>query len=391
MNALLATGLLTVAGLALARIARIAGLPSVTGYLVAGIVVGPWGLGIIAPSMAESMAGLLETVVLGFIAFGIGREFRWDRLRQVGAGILLVTVVQGIAATVSVTAGLALVGYSLPLAMILGGVATATAPAATIMVVKEYNASGPLTSTLLQVVALDDALGVMVFGVLVSLARALTQGGPASLASAVAKPAIEIVGSLLLGGVLGVLLAVVVNKIGRPSNHKIWAIGSVLIAIGLADTLGWSPLLVNMGFGTVFVNSTGSAEHIAEQVDDAISPLYVSFFAVAGASLNILMLPRLGLLGFSYLILRSLGKIGGAWAGAKWASLPKSVQDNLGIALLPQAGVAIGMVAVARRSVPQVSDAVTAVVLGSVIVHEILGPILARRALFRSGETQPGS
>jgi Kef-type K+ transport system membrane component KefB len=378
-------GVVIVFALSVARLASKARFPSVTGYLLAGIAIGPSVLGWISSSQLESLR-FIETLTLGFIAFQIGKEFQWDNLRRVGPGIALVTIVQGVAAAGFVIVGLIMLGQPMSVSMILGGIATATAPAATALVIKEYNADGPLTRTLLQVVALDDALGIMVFGFLLPVAQALVTGVSVDPRSALLVPCLEILATLILGGVLGSCLAVVVNKIGRPFDSRIWAIGAILIGTGLAEMFGWSPLLLNMIVGAAFVNSTEIAGQVAEEVDESISPLYVPFFALSGAALNLGMLRYLGILGIVYLVSRSAGKVIGAWAGARMASFPKTVQDYPGIALLPQAGVSIGMVAMVRRSLPELADTVATVILGSVVVYEIIGPLLARVAIFKAGE-----
>lgn len=360
-------------------------LPAVTGYLVAGMIIGP-SIASIVPARIVSSLGFIESLALAFIAFGIGKEFQWENLKRVGPGIVTITVVQGLAAVIFVTAGLLILGQPLALALVLGAIATATAPAATTLVMKEYQADGPMTRTLLQVVALDDALGIIVFGMVVPLSRALETGASLNLLEVLSRPVMEILGALFLGFALGVALAFAVKKVDGYRNGRLWVIGAVLAGAGLAEILGWSELLLNMALGTAFVNSTKEGQGLAEDVDETVSPVYVPFFVLAGASLDLSLIPRLGFLGAAYLLLRSAGKVSGAWLGSSMARAPEAVKRYLGLGLLPQAGVAIGMVSIIRQSFPEFAGVVTTVILGSVMVYELLGPVMARIAIFKAGE-----
>lgn len=385
MSPFLALGVVTLVAAAGGRLVHLARLPAVTGYLLAGIVAGPSVLGLITTDHLASLA-FIETLALGFIAFSIGREFQWETMARLGKGVAVITLAQALAAAALVAAAVLLAGGSLALAVILGGIATATAPAATLVVIKEYRARGPFTDTLLEVVALDDALAILVFGLLAAVARAHLERAPLTVQGTLLGPLIEIIGSVGAGVVLGAVLGLVATRLDRPAYARIWAIGAVLTGNGLAEAFELSPLLLNMVMGAVFVNSTQLAAHVADEVDENVFPIYVPFFALAGAALDLGLLVRLGLLGLVYLIPRTLGKVAGAWAGARLAAAPRTVQNYLGWALLPQAGVSVGMVAVVRQALPGIADAVTAVVLGSVVVYELVGPILARTAILRAGE-----
>lgn len=360
-------------------------LPAVTGYLVAGMIIGP-SVASIVPARIVSSLGFIESLALAFIAFGIGKEFQWENLKRVGPGIATITVVQGLAAAFFVTVGLLILGQPPALALVLGAIATATAPAATILVMKEYRADGPVTRTLLQVVALDDALGIIVFGMVVPFSRALETGTSLNLLEVLARPIIEILGALCLGFALGITLAFAVKKVDGYRNGRLWVIGTVLVGAGLAEILGWSELLLNMAMGTALVNCTKEGQRLADDVDETVSPVYVPFFVLAGASLDLSLIPKLGFLGVSYLLLRSAGKVSGAWLGSSMARAPETVKKYLGLGLLPQAGVAIGMVSIVRQSFPEFAGVVTTVTLGSVMVYELLGPLMARIAIFKAGE-----
>lgn len=385
MTPFLAVGLIIGCGLLVAKIINAARLPAVTGYLVAGMLIGPSVTSII-PSPLVSELGFIESLALAFIAFSIGKEFQWDNLKRVGPGILTITAVQGLGAVAFVLLGLLVLGQSLSLALVLGAIATATAPAATVLVIKEYQADGPMTKTLLQVVALDDALGLIVFGMIIPVTRALEKGVVPDIGDALFKPVFGIIGALAVGLGIGILLSALIKKLNGRSNARLWTIAAVLTGAGIAETLGWSELLVNMAIGTAFVNSTKDGQDLAEEVEDTASPIYVPFFVLAGASLNLGLVPKLGMLGVAYLLFRSAGKTFGAWLGASMAGAPEPVRKYLGLGLLPQAGVAIGMVAIVRQSFPELADVVTTVILGSVMIYEIIGPAMARIAIFRAGE-----
>ena len=400
-----------IAGLLMSRLAKAVNLPAVTSYLVAGLLLGPFvlgrlglsGLGIGFGSLEQVEGyGVVTQVALGFIAFVIGNEFRLSSLRSMGQQAITVGIAQAVITTALVD--VALVGVhllfpqvlSLASAITLGSIAAATAPAATLMVVKQYKAKGPLTHLLLMVVAIDDAVGLVLFSASYGVANALEQGHM-DLLSVVVEPLMEILLSLLLGAVAGYLLNLLEVYFHSRSKRMSLSVALVLLTVGVSMLevevggvrCGFSLLLVCMMTGTVFCNVCPTSEELMDRLDRWVSPINILFFVLSGAELDLTILsnPLVLLVGVVYIASRSLGKIGGAYASCRATKCSPSIQKYLGITLLPQAGVALGMAAEAA----QLSDGhmVRNVVLFSVLVYELVGPTLTRMALTAAGEIRP--
>lgn len=400
-----------IAGLLMSRLARAVNLPAVTSYLVAGLLLGPFvlgrlglsGLGIGFGSLEQVEGyGVVTQVALGFIAFVIGNEFRLSSLRSMGQQAITVGIAQAVITTALVD--VALVGVhllfpqvlSLASAITLGSIAAATAPAATLMVVKQYKAKGPLTHLLLMVVAIDDAVGLVLFSASYGVANALEQGHM-DLLSVVVEPLMEILLSLLLGAVAGYLLNLLEVYFHSRSKRMSLSVAFVLLTVGVSllevevggVRCGFSLLLVCMMTGTVFCNVCPTSEELMDRLDRWVSPINILFFVLSGAELDLTILsnPLVLLVGVVYIASRSLGKISGAYTSCRATKCSPSIQKYLGITLLPQAGVALGMAAEAA----QLSDGhmVRNVVLFSVLVYELVGPTLTRMALTAAGEIRP--
>lgn len=401
-----------IAGLLMSRLAKAVNLPAVTSYLVAGLLLGPFvlgrlglsGLGIGFGSLEQVEGyGVVTQVALGFIAFVIGNEFRLSSLRSMGQQAITVGIAQAVITTALVD--VALVGVhllfpqvlSLASAITLGSIAAATAPAATLMVVKQYKAKGPLTHLLLMVVAIDDAVGLVLFSASYGVANALEQGHM-DLLSVVVEPLMEILLSLLLGAVAGYLLNLLEVYFHSRSKRMSLSVAFVLLTVGVSMLeevevggvrCGFSLLLVCMMTGTVFCNVCPTSEELMDRLDRWVSPINILFFVLSGAELDLTILsnPLVLLVGVVYIASRSLGKISGAYASCRATKCSPSIQKYLGITLLPQAGVALGMAAEAA----QLSDGhmVRNVVLFSVLVYELVGPTLTRMALTAAGEIRP--
>lgn len=400
-----------IAGLLMSRLAKAVNLPAVTSYLVAGLLLGPFvlgrlglsGLGIGFGSLEQVEGyGVVTQVALGFIAFVIGNEFRLNSLRSMGQQAITVGIAQAVITTALVD--VALVGVhllfpqvlSLASAITLGSIAAATAPAATLMVVKQYKAKGPLTHLLLMVVAIDDAVGLVLFSASYGVANALEQGHM-DLLSVVVEPLMEILLSLLLGAVAGYLLNLLEVYFHSRSKRMSLSVAFVLLTVGVSMLevevggvrCGFSLLLVCMMTGTVFCNVCPTSEELMDRLDRWVSPINILFFVLSGAELDLTILsnPLVLLVGVVYIASRSLGKIGGAYASCRATKCSPSIQKYLGITLLPQAGVALGMAAEAA----QLSDGhmVRNVVLFSVLVYELVGPTLTKLALTAAGEIIP--
>ena len=400
-----------IAGLLMSRLAKAVNLPAVTSYLVAGLLLGPFvlgrlglsGLGIGFGSLEQVEGyGVVTQVALGFIAFVIGNESRLSSLRSMGQQAITVGIAQAVITTALVD--VALVGVhllfpqvlSLASAITLGSIAAATAPAATLMVVKQYKAKGPLTHLLLMVVAIDDAVGLVLFSASYGVANALEQGHM-DLLSVVVEPLMEILLSLLLGAVAGYLLNLLEVYFHSRSKRMSLSVAFVLLTVGVSMLevevggvrCGFSLLLVCMMTGTVFCNVCPTSEELMDRLDRWVSPINILFFVLSGAELDLTILsnPLVLLVGVVYIASRSLGKISGAYTSCRATKCSPSIQKYLGITLLPQAGVALGMAAEAA----QLSDGhmVRNVVLFSVLVYELVGPTLTRMALTAAGEIRP--
>lgn len=384
MNILLIIGIAMGAGLLMSRLARIAKLPNVTAFLVAGLIIGPCVGRVISKEQVASM-NVISEAALGFIAYAIGGEFKLSYLKKIGKAPLTITFFQGIATALCVDVGLIVLGTPVPQALLLGAIALATAPAATLMVVRQYKAKGPVTQMLLPVVAMDDALGLMVFSISSSVAAALL-GGEMTVQSMIISPLVEIVGSLALGSVLGFVLGYCSRFFASRGNKLALSIALVLAGVGLCDMWGMSSLLVCMMIGAVMVNISQQHEVLMEQCDRFTPPLFLLFFVLSGAQLDLTVLPVVGLTGLFYLLLRSIGKWSGTMLGALCVHADENIRKYLGLTLLPQAGVAIGMSQLVSIKFPALASQINTIVLAGVLVFELIGPIVTKLALSKAGE-----
>ena len=397
-----------VGGLMLSRLTKLVNLPAVTAYLVAGLLLGPFclgalkipGLGFNSLEQVEGMHIVTQTA-LGFIAFTIGNEFRLSQLRATGAKAITIGILQAVITTIVVD--LVLVGLhlcfphiiSVPCAITLGAIASATAPAATLMVVRQYKADGPLTRLLMLVVAIDDAVGLVLFSVSYGIATALS-AGQVNVLAVVVEPILEIILSLALGSIMGWLLNWVEQFFHSRSKRMTISVAFVLLTVGLSTLkfqvaglhCGFSLLLVCMMTGTIFCNICTTSEELMERVDNWVMPLNILFFVISGAELDLEVLshPITILLGVIYIFARSAGKYFGSAFSCTLTKQSKPITDNLGITLLPQAGVALGM-ALTAASLPDGALARN-VVLFAVLVYELVGPALTKRSLLAVGEIQ---
>ena len=399
------------AGLLLSRIAKPLGLPSVTSYLVAGILIGPYcigrlgieGIGFTSMESVKSFE-LFSQVALGFIAFAIGNEFRLSQLKKIGGKATFIGIVQALIATLLVDA--ALIGLhfilgedKLPLSMAitLGAVAAATAPAATLMVVRQYKAKGKLTDLLLPIVAIDDAVGLIIFAVSFGIAKAV-QHGKVNLKAILLEPIIEIVGSLLLGSLMGMLFSWFERHFSSNSKRLCLSITCVIFTVAISMCkfevfgvhVGFSVLLVCMMLGTMFCNLCDFSAEIMDKTDAWTTPLFALFFVLSGAELELRVFTDIAIIGIgaAYIISRSLGKYFGAYASAKVVKCDEKTTKYLGITLLPQAGVALGM-SVTAMELGEVGSMIRNIVLFSVLVYELVGPMLTKSHLPRQATSSP--
>lgn len=398
-----------IGGLMLSRVTKLLGLPAVTAYLLAGLVMGPFvigalqvpGLGFNSLEQAEGL-GVITQTALGFIAFSMGNEFRLNQLRTFGKQAIFVGIAQAVITTVLVD--LVLIGVhflfphvlSIPAAITLGAIASATAPAATLMVVRQYKAHGPLTKLLMLVVAIDDAVGLLLFSVSYGIASTLSSG-TVNVISMVVEPLLEIILSLGLGAVMGLLLHFVERFFHSRSKRMTISVAFVLLTVGLSMLkfqvlgvhCGFSLLLVCMMTGTVFCNICTTSEELMERVERWTVPLNILFFVISGAELdlNVLVQPATLIIGVIYILARSAGKYLGANVSCRISKCSATITKHLGITLLPQAGVALGMALTAASLAD--GAIVRNVVLFAVLIYELVGPSLTKRALTQAGEIDP--
>ena len=398
-----------IGGLLLSRLTKRLQLPAVTAYLVAGLLLGPFVLGRLnIPGFGfqmlkqVEMLGVITQTALGFIAFTIGNEFRLSQLKAMGSSAIIIGILQAVITTVVVDIVLIILHFcfpqiiSVPVAIVLGAIASATAPAATLMVVRQYKAKGPLTRLLMLVVAIDDAVGLVLFSVSFGVATALSNG-ELSVLAVVVEPILEIILSLALGSLMGFFLNCVEQFFHSRSKRMTISVAFVLLTVGLSSVsfeiggvhCGFSLLLVCMMTGTVFCNICSTSEELMERVDNWVMPLNVLFFVISGAELNleILAQPITIIVGVIYILARSAGKYYGSAISCKITGQSKPITQNLGITLLPQAGVALGMAMTAATL--ENGALARNVVLFAVLVYELVGPALTKRSLLAVGEIRP--
>ena len=393
-------------GLLLSRLAKKVQLPAVTAYLVAGVLIGPFALGRIGiPGIGitgEQIEGfgLISDLALGFIAFSMGSEFRISQLKRIGKQATFVGVFQALFTTVIVDAALIILHliipdkFSLQSAIVLGAVATATAPAATLMVVKQYKAKGPVTDILLPVVALDDAVGLVVFAVSFGIARSLGTS-TVNVTSVILEPVLEVILSLFLGFVMGLLFTLCEKYFHSRSKRMAVSVTFVMMTVAISSMsfeigsvhIGFSSLLACMMLGTVFCNICEVSEELMERADRWTTPVLILFFVISGAELELSVFADIMvvLIGAVYIISRSLGKYFGAGISARLSKCNPNVVKYLGITLLPQAGVALGMAIKAIELGPE-GAIVRNITLFAVLVYEIIGPLLTKVALTKAGD-----
>ncbi len=413
MSTLLSVSIALLAGLLMTRVFKPLKLPAVTAYLIAGVLIGPYCMGALGieglgfkSSEAVGALSLIADVALGFIAFSIGTEFRIEELKKIGKQAFVIGIFQAVVATILVD--LALFGMHLIMPdklsvsqlITLGAIATATAPAATLMVVRQYKAKGPLTDLLLPIVALDDAVGLIVFAVSFGIARSLLEGA-VDMVSILVNPLVEIACSLALGGVMGWILTQLEKLFNSNTNRLNMSIAFVFLTVALSMLkfeigpvhIGFSSLLVCMMLGTIFCNLCPLSEDVMERTDKWTSPLFALFFVISGAELELGVFGDWAIIviGLVYILFRSLGKYFGAMGSAKMTSCSPEICKYLGITLLPQAGVALGMCAIAAEKLPGQGSLIRNITLFAVLIYEIFGPVMTRWALTKAGDIQPMS
>jgi len=421
MNTLIILSIALFAGLLLSRLAKVLKLPAVTAYLVAGVLIGPYCLGALGNFLSgefnanfhwmgftslESVESfsIISKVALGFIAFSIGNEFRLSELKQIGKTATIIGILQAVFTTLVVDVALISLHFimpdklPLPAAIILGAIASATAPAATLMVVKQYKAKGPVTKTLLPVVALDDAVGLVLFAISFGIAKAAVSS--VSIVSIIVEPILEVVLSLALGAAMGYVFTFIERFFHSRSKRLAVSVAFVLLTVAISMIkfnigsvhFGFSSLLSCMMLGTVFCNICDFSAELMDRLDRWTAPIYILFFVISGAELRLDVFKNYMfiLIGIAYIAFRCLGKYYGARLSADLSKAEPSVKKYLGITLFPQAGVALGMVGIVSEEFavvdPSTAQLVLNIILFSVLVYEIVGPFLTKQALVKAGE-----
>lgn len=411
-HALFSLGILLLLGYLIGKVANRVRLPEITGYIVAGLLVGESFLGFIPPHMGEGL-GLVTEVALGLIAITIGGEFYWVKLRRLGSAIVIVTLVQLVAAFLLVSLVLALLQLPLPFALLLGAIASATAPAATVAIVQSLRAQGTFIDYLYGVVALDDAGAVILFGLVFAVASSILADTGAAAAAAeaavhgsggghgaltiVLHALAEVGFSLLLGIVTGYAIHRLAWRRSNQNEILITTLGVLFLATAMAISFNLSPLLTNMAAGALIINLSPDNHRIFRILRPLTPPIYALFFVIAGTELRpeVLVDPQILTLGGAYILARAVGKYGGVWAGCRIAGTTPAIRNYLGICMLPQAGVAIGLVLLIEASpamavLPAQYQPIIAtmvnIILLSVFVNELIGPPLSRFAIIRGNE-----
>lgn len=392
MHMLFNLAVILFAGMVTAKLLSRFKLPNVTGYLIAGLIIGPSILGIIPKEGADKLS-IISEAALSFIAYSIGSEFNIGNLKRVGKGVIVVTVFEALTAVLFVDLVMIFIlKQPISFSLVLGAIAAATAPAATLMVVRQYKAKGPVVSTLLPVVAIDDAVGIIAFGISMTIAKALVNSSnKISVTRILFIPLLEIFFALLIGFSMGILLTYLSKRVKGEDSLLSLVIATLFATAGLAISLDLSSLLACMMVGATLTNLDPNNKRAFTTVERFTPPILISFFTIAGVQLDISILKQVGMLGLVYIVVRVIGKMLGAFVGAKISKFPDTVQKYLGFTLIPQAGVAIGLSMIAQNTLPSPYGAqVRTIILAATVIYELVGPMITKQALIRAGEIEVG-
>lgn len=368
-------------------------LPNVTGYIIMGLIVGI----VLGTNQMEHLFGtdvaqemvtkfdVIKDLATGFIAFSIGTEFEFKYIKKLGKTPVVIAICESVGAVILVALGIYIVTGNIKLSLVMGAIAAATDPAATILVARQYKAKGDVTRTLIPVVAIDDATALMSYGICVALARALT--GSVSIGTFL-EPVKEIMGSLVFGIILGIVFSILIRFYTGRGNRLAITVAMVSLCVSLSnlEIFSFSPLLACMAMSVTVVNTSKNCKVVFEQMDRMTPPIFMLFFFVTGAGMDISIIPTVGVIGVVYIIVRVIGKLIGAAIGGRLCHAPSNVQKYLGIGLIPQAGVAIGLAMMCGSVVPDYANEITAVVICGTVIYELVGPVMTKVMLSRIGE-----
>ncbi len=386
MNTILCLGIVLVGALVAEKIVNYLKVPAITSYILLGILLGPYALNVTGEGLMAA-SELLSNIVLGFIAFHIGKNFSLEHFKRIGKAVLSISLSVTVATLICVTVGIYYVAQQpFHIALLFGAISTATAPATTMMIIRQYKARGLFTDVLLGTVAIDDAWGIMIFSVSLAIAQILQLGQFSELV--IMFVTMKAAGKIFFSMILGLIMAFLVSKISvylkRREDVLTFILGAILINTGIALYFHMSPLLSNMFFGAVLVNIEKTSFRFFDSLSAVDWPLYVMFYVLAGANLDVGLLSTLGLIGSVYIISRIIGRIGGAYAGAVIVGAEKSIKKYMGLALMAQAGVAIGLAMLAKVNLPHTGGDILNTIIATTVIYEILGPIATRYSLLKA-------
>lgn len=386
MESIYALAVLIASGLIFSRLLGKFKFPDVTGYLIGGILIGPSVLGLLSQDQVKGME-VLSTIALSFIAFSIGSEMDLKAIKKMGSKIIIVTIFEAFGAFLFVTASMLLIfKQDWAFSLAIGSISCATAPAATLMVIRQYKAKGPLVDVLIPVVALDDAVCIIAFGIASFMANALINGESLNIATMVGKPLLEILMSIGLGAVAGFIYSLIAKKVRNDGENLSFTLAMIFLVTAAALKLNLSGLLTLMVMGVVITNVGHVNKRYLDLVNAITPPIFVCFFVLSGADLNLSNLKSVGIVGIGYVVSRVIGKYLGSMVSTKISGFDQSVQRNLGLTLVPQAGVALGLSLIAANIIHgDHGQYIRTIILGATIVYELVGPLLAKFALKRAG------
>ena len=387
MNTVLSLGFILLAGILSARLINKIKFPAVTAYLLLGILIGPSILNLTSQELINS-SGFISNIVLGLIAFGLGQSFTREFFRNIGRPVLWISILEAVLPWVLVTLSFFFIlKQPFYVALLFGAIASATAPAATVMVVREYKAKGRFTDILLGVVAIDDAWCLIIFALSLAISKALAfHTSNTFIFKVIFHSLIEIIGALMLGGLIAYFATLFSKFIRTQTELLIYTLGFILLTTGLAILLHLSVLLANMFLGTVLININKSNFEFFDVLKLIDSPLYLLFFVLAGANLEIGLLKGIGITGIIYIFFRTTGKTVGSVWGGYIVKVEKNIRRYLGLGLLPQAGVALGCALIAKSDFPKVGDMLFTTIVATTVIYELIGPICTKYALHKAGE-----
>lgn len=389
MNEFISMGVALIVGIIFGKLMGKLKIPSVAGYIVAGLIIGTSGLHIIDNAL-EIKLTFLSDLALGVIAFNIGSELEFSMIKKLGKSIFIIALCEALGAFILVTTvSLLLTNFEkVSLSLILGAVASATAPAATVMVLKQYNAKGPLTSTLLGVVAVDDAICLMIYSVASAVAKVFIKHEALTFRKVILMPIFEIVLSVAVGVALGILLTYLLNKSRNKDELLVFTCGTILLLIGICSKFHLSSLLCAMTLGFMVTNISNKSRKTFSALEKFSPPLIAGFFVLAGARLDVGMIPKIGILGLAYLVFRLVGKLVGSNIGGRLSKVSPIVRNNIGLGLFSQVGVAVGLAIIVSNEFrgTTLGTTVMTILLATTVATEIIGPICTKRAITKAGE-----